>query len=800
MSKRFYCVLLSMLTISVHMSAAFPSFNIGKGAESAIPDSRKVKEIPETGWITMVDEHFDAMTKGTPELPDEELLTGEDIIIPEEYTVLPDWSGAGVYQAGGACAINFPSVGGYLNTPEMLMTGLVKVSFDAKVFDEIRAFDIFVCDNGIDNPTKVAPYQSIRMFDTDGWDHYELYFQNPSNRVAFVQFRVIYYGANDRGIVLDNILVERQPDFISEVETLKATNFTSNGFELKWSASELTDDYLVSIYEQTPVSPEDRFFTEDFESFEADENGKIISGNEGWSFSFHGNHPQLVEHTSGKALMLGRHQEIVEFPSFGGKFIEFKMDVTHILGDNPNAWGTMADVEGWNGSEWVWITDFSSEDEYFTFDLGEWEDEVDFFEPEEKHFRGLYTKIRLIVGSANYGSSMLIDNVEFQCEPDTESVAVVENEKVSGTSYVFEGLDPDATYYAGVRAVTSNYTSDEKTIEVYGIASPVALMAEDVSEDMFTARWEPANNASLYQVSSYDCLVVKAPVDQFTIIEEEFDLVTDCADSYYHPDKISSTDLSDYTHRSGWTGVGAVKVIGNIGCSACFFDPGTKYIISPDITLSNNNGEFDVFVKAWVRAESRLVVMSHGDGVQSEEVEEDGLVEFVFHMKNGKSHDQLAFLSYDGQAFFIDEVKVVQSLKENDILLEGAQTFTLDADSFEQVFNMTARDSEWGRAYDVRAAREDYSRSAISDYSETILVDTPVKVKEIENDGNILIGISGRELRISLLQSQSIIVTTINGINVANIEGGVGVNTIQLPAAGVYLVKIGNHNYKLISK
>lgn len=809
MNNKLYLSLFSLATVfSVSAGNIFtermalPSKQLSASEAAPTKAPAKIKEVPQEGWINVISEDFSGMTEGTPDNPTDVPLTDEDIIISSVYTSLPDWSGAGVYQAGGTCAINFPSQGGYLNTPEVQMQGLVKVAFDAKVFDDIRAIDVFVCNNGIDAPLKVAPYQTIRLFNTDGWEHVEMYFHNPYEEVAFVQFRIIYYGANDHGAVFDNVKVDYQPDYIPPVTSVKASGFTVDSFNLNWAASEYADNYLVSVYEVSDSNESNRIYHEDFESFSADDNGHLSVIPEGWELGLRTNHPWVMEHKSGKALVMGHHDEIIEFPSFGGRFTEFRFEIAHILGDHPKAWGAQLAVEGWNGDTWEYITGFSTEGEDFvSADVGEWEDEEDFFEIEEKIFRGRYTKIRLVNESCNYGTLLLIDNVEFECEPDTETTCVVDAEPVQGTRYTFSGFNPDARYFASVRVAGENFISEEKVAEAFGIVPPMVMEADDVTETSFVARWQPAYHASAHSVSAYDCLVVPQDIYGFSVLDEDFKLVTDCADSYYHPDRVN-TGLNEYTHRNGWTGNGIGKVNGHLGCMNCIFEPGNNYLISPDLTLSNNDGHFRVTVKVWGKQDSRLVVMSYGDGLQSEPFTEDGIMEFTFDMQGGQKHDRLAFVSYDGQPFFIDEVKVTQDLRQDDLLLQGVQTYTLGADADSMTFEMERAGGDWYRAYDVAAARVNYTQTAVSDYSETVIVEpgviTGIKAADIADA--CIVSLQGLQLSVTLLEAAPIEIYAINGCMVNEAKGISGVNVFTLPSAGVYLVKAGTKTYKVLAR
>lgn len=95
-------------------------------------------EVPfsSTTCDILVNENFEAMTKGTPEAPDFSTPLAsldKDVSINPELTHGSQWYGHKVYQAGGAIAMQtFSMDQSILNTPRMDYSGSVRITFLVK--------------------------------------------------------------------------------------------------------------------------------------------------------------------------------------------------------------------------------------------------------------------------------------------------------------------------------------------------------------------------------------------------------------------------------------------------------------------------------------------------------------------------------------------------------------------------------------------------------------------------------------------------------------------------------------------
>ena len=758
-------------------------------------------KVPEEGWHTIVNEDFANLTEGSEEAPSDAMLQGEDFYVSDGILSADGYSGYGLHPAGGCLAI-IPQGQAFLNTPQVNMEGLIHVRFKARTYDGIRPITIVPCMDGIGTPTQIAAHESLRLFDSDGWVTRDYYFYNPNDADSFIQISTTSYSAS-AGFLIDDLLIEVNPNYIPPVENLVASGFTKNGFKASWEGQYLADSYLVSLYKETPVSESSRTANYDFENLSIGEDGTLQGLDEG--LTAHLSHPSVAEGETGKAVTFTRHEDYIEFAETGGRITEFSFDQSTLMGDNPLAWGASIDILGWDGTKWIGILyNMASYGEPNHYDLGGWEDEEPGpYETEESMFRGLYKKIRIKSGSNNYGVQTLIDNVHIEYTPDARMETVVADRRLDAgtTEAQFDEYDPEARYYVGVKSASDAYTGEETLVEAYGIAAPVACQAEDVTENDFTAKWESADKAVAYLLTTYDCLKADRQINGFAVLNDDFSKADTGTDDFSNPVNIGGNDafasLDEYTKRPGWIGYGAVAVNGWIGCKG-FFIPGVYALQTPDLSLDNGGGDYTVTFKIKGKEGASIAVLSTDVTGMSDPLPDDQEHIVTVEMVSGRSHDYLTFASSNGSGFFISEVTVSQNLNEGDIVMESREAVELAPGvlSHKVVFPETGTTL---RGYDVLAARSDYKRKAVSDYSNPILVTDGSGVEDAEIDKSMF-SIDGRHVTVTLVEATRVEMYDIAGNRIVSVDCVPGINDFNLPAEGVYILRIGDATYKMMVK
>lgn len=775
----------------------------GNTAKALLPEAKStpVFKAPEEGWRTIVNEDFSGLTEGTEETPSEAMLQGEDFYVSTGILSTDGYSGYGLHSAGGCLAI-IPQGQGFLNTPQVNMEGMIHISFKARTYDDIRAITIVPCMDGIGTPTQIASHESLRLFDSDGWVTRDYYFYNPNDADAFMQISTTSYSASP-GCLIDDLLIEVNPDYIPPVEKLTASAFTKDGFKASWEGQYLADSYLVSLYKETPVSESNRTASYDFENLSVGEDGTLQGLDQGVTAYLA--HPSVAEGETGKAVTFTRHEDYIEFAETGGRITEFSFDQSVLMGDNPSAWGTTIDILGWDGTKWVYIMhDIASYGETNHFDLGGWEEEeLGPYEVEERMFRGLYKKVKIVSGSNNFGALTLIDNVHIEYTPDAVMETVVADRKLDAetTEAQFDEYDPAARYYVGVKPASDAYTGEETMIEAYGIAAPVACNAEDVTENDFTAKWEAADKAAAYLLTTYDCLQADRQISGFTVLNDDFSKANVGTDDFSNPVKIGTDDayspLDEYTQRPGWVGYGAVAVNGWLGCRKFMF-PGLYFLQTPDLSLNNGGGNYIVTFKVKGKEGASMAVMTSELMGMSDPLTNGQEQTVSVEMVGGKTHDYLIFMSSDGSAFFISEITISQDLNEGDIVMESRQAVELTPDVLSQKVAFPDNGTTL-RGYDVLAARAEFKRSVVSDYSNPILVTDGSGVEDVNLDKSMF-SVEGRHVTVTLVEATRVEMYDIAGNRIVSVDCVPGINDFNLPAEGVYILRIGDATYKMMVK
>lgn len=206
--------------------------------------------------LTFVDEDFSRMTAGSVEAHDElhlteRYMTDNDPTLSSEWTAIPGYSGVGLYQAGGALAIDYPDYGGFFNTPMMAMPGELTITFRCRSVKEKGklAFFLNVVKGTVMNPEAVNEDASevIRItpedYNEDGWADVEFKLTNTyGGPDCFVQINTY------SGLLIDDLKIVGLQSFICTPESLGMSDMKRDGFKLEWTPVLGATDYLLSVF------------------------------------------------------------------------------------------------------------------------------------------------------------------------------------------------------------------------------------------------------------------------------------------------------------------------------------------------------------------------------------------------------------------------------------------------------------------------------------------------------------------------------------------------------------------------
>lgn len=766
-------------------------------------------------WETLIEENFDKMTAGTNEVPDTIVITNP--YIDEELTQMPEWSGIGVRQAGGAVNIGTPGWGDcILNTPEMEMQGWLRLTFRAKCLTSVKGFTVNLDYNGIYTPGVVLQQGGRVAGNDNGWREFEFEFYNPKSEPCFIQIVTSNYGTGETNIY-DDFKLERTHDYIRPVSQMESYDFTSDGFSAIWPVVSDAQSYLVSLYAEKTVGADTQTRSFDLNGITEADN-QVQNVPEGLSVNFWGDrsHYSADGGADGTpALMLCKEDEYIEIDGGGSRITNLTFYYQGLMSDDPQCMYYACRVDGWDGHRWQTVDrfeDFCDEDtEGARMDFGEYIDEFNEYAPSQgleiEHFRGMYTKLRLQPESINYGIRLLIDDIAVETEPAVEATTLVKDAETTVNEYKFEGVDmnaADTRYFVGVNAVNGELVSDEYVQEAFGIPTPIALEATEVdaASRSFLANWEALPTASAYMLDVYDCQKMDKDVAGFSILAEDFNGVHEdgvSEDPDYPDDMGNSWDMGyfdAYTQQPGWSGMGNVAIEGALGCKDTFF-AGMYFIQTPSMTLNNADGAYNVHIRAYLQEGDALLLSSSAMAAMSDIAEATDWYDLDFPMTDGSKNDRLIIMSAGSKTFLMDDFQVTQDLQAGDLLLTPIQQNEVMDDNCFPVYEMP----EGLIGYDVLAGRQYYTKSAISDYSNTQLVNFngEVSIEEAAAKHAVL-ALNGLDLTVTTTEAASVEIFNIAGQKVAEGQAIAGANRFTLPAAGAYIVTVNGKATKLMAR
>ena len=635
----------------------------------------------------LLEEDFSKMSAGSESTPDGTYIADKRTgAIPASYTKTPGWSGAAIYQAGGACAIltgkysdgngGYIEDTGFLRTPQGAYAGDVTLTFRAKLYDSAKTSDIMALT--LMNSTSALERTTADI--TPQWKDYTVSFSRGEFSGCLIQMSM-----STEKVLVDDIKVTAVQTSIPAPVALPATNFTADGFTANWESSAQADSYLLTVYEK---KVEEAITIEDFDNLNIIAGTNKLDKNdpgftEGWTVVY-GN-TRNADHVSpdgyeGSTGMIFRAKgEGFVTPVFDRPILDFSFFASHPSGE-PCFSRLVVSVL----VDDAWIN------------LGNYD--VERIPAEGNIIRlssNLPEGVRSIqvyfnkdeINDAGKDVSIVIDHIRIMTDP--EPVAVMTDGAVAGLSVVVTGIDAEKDYSYTVKAVNDMFTSAESNeITALGLIPPHLLGGTEIGSDSYTARWEATPKADGYHVCNYLVYTVQQDQEEVEILSEDFEKVTE--GSLEAPvglyNMVNPLALDAYTTNPGWYGIATYLARGMIGTRSYM---GIQGIIqTPALDLSANNGNFTVKVRVIGDSDATdeyLVVQAGMVSYSSQPIKAGEMVELTYNFSAGTSGMPLALYSYNGYPFYIDQIIVTQTLPK------GTEVFTeVENRSIEGIDNLSA--------------------------------------------------------------------------------------------------------------
>lgn len=542
----------------------------------------------------LCEEDFSKFTAGTEEQHDatqygENYQSGEPYL-PDELFHSPGWSGEGVYQAGGACALAYANedggFGGTLNSPEGYYNGKVYVTFRARALNGSAPLAVSANKDGVYFPSDNSSTSSYEMvYLKSDWQEVCLEFIIPyAQPQSFIQFNGWFYSD---GLLIDDIKIYRDKDFVYTPNMTSAYGFTGDGFTLGWEDVPYAKSYNVSLIEQTPGT-EPYSETQDFNGINA--STAEFNANdtpEGWEITLNSDMQVTADGGSGgsAAIVLGSDDDLITLPANGGNYTSLSCTVIPLTPIEDTYCFFM--IEGRFGNEWK--------------ELSYWDIYYD-FEPEgpteisltEDDLAGC-TQIRIFIGDF-YDEKFAVDDIAFTTTPAGEMRYVKTKLPVTESAITFTVLDMTKEHFYEISTVGADgkETKPYRT-QAKGVAAPAPAAAE-ISGNVITAEWESAARADRYTVTFYEVSEAAEAQTDYPMLTETFGNVPEDA-TMEQPVYLNNdvTSLDEYTDTPGWTGVNTA-IGGNMaGCADSYNT--VSYLCTPEMNLSGTARiAFDVYL------------------------------------------------------------------------------------------------------------------------------------------------------------------------------------------------------------
>lgn len=813
--NRHSTFLNAVLLVGIGVAGGFLSVS-GIGVPDDISTHRRLvqqirkadirKDAGNTGNETtriILEENFNKFTDGSISEPgawvpadyDEKYMDyykelGGFIPVPEDLTDKPGWLCCGIRQAGGAVyAGDHRLAVGMLITPEDDYYGKVTVRFNARTTSKGNTgVMVFVGDD----------MQLVQLKPGEELLPYEVTFIRESHEPTSVCVQIPTYTPG-KGYILDDLQITSDINFAVAPSNPLAMDFTDKGFTAWWNPSSNGDHYLLDLWEETEKTPEWAEIREDFSDAELWEGMLCLPT--GWNYD--GEDPTVVEdgYENSIALMLDKRGQDLYWNGNGGHIMDFSVFLKKTgmaEGRDDNAYPPIVSLSGWDGDGWTTIGNLYLESIPAEGAFVKLKDCI----KAGINPTGLYTKFRIAASYFVEGDKIIIDEASFTTTPPTKTRQIKEQEVVEGNKLVMTDLDPDAEYYFRVYTVNEYGTVSEPTERVHalGVAAPMVTEATDIeSRGAYTANWLPVNKAQSYTVKNYRSAQIKQDEIAHKVIDEKFSKAAGDGD-IVNIGGTSFVNLDEYSDVTGWSVYHGCMADGMLGARGDYNE-----LRSPELTLNNNDGKFNVKLTVYGFPGDILAVQSFDTYETIEfagEPNSMGLVkaEKEFAFTDGRAHHQMVFYTLYGDPFLIDDITISQDVKAGDRLMSLSSTEEINDPSVtSHRFSGLKRTGEYDYAYSVIAHRTYYDGTSVSsEPSADQIVMLTSSVNSISEDNDIVIRGKDGNIYVTLSENADILIFNMDGRIVAMIHGEIGENIIPVSDKGVFVVSVNEKKSKVI--
>lgn len=700
----------------------------------------------------LIDEDFSLITDGTSDAPGSDMLCyyydEPGMYMDASLTKDGQWAGSFVYPAGGMVALISPNeyTAADIDTPLGDYSGSVTITFKVKA---IKNSDLFInlLRGGYNACTDTHNQEgdmnmlSYRLYKKEGWKKITVKMRNVNaDPDGFIQFH--NYGS----VLLDDVQVTTSSEeFVAPPALLAETNIENTSFQANWQPTRKAFNYVVNLYKKEYTSDKDTVMAENFNNV-AEDGSNLPAG---WTFSLQADKKVQPVGVDGSNALYVSNGDTITTPYTFSKMKEMSMWVRFYdpvpYGDDDMNWDVfeaVMHIEALSLSGWT---------EVATLNYGEATSEGTYVNLGKALGSDKYYGLRFYFAGLPEGDYAVVDDINLTMGRPGKLVPAEFNlstgetgteDRTSGTSYVFSGLDPEADYYYTVNTHYLKQYSNADITHLVAVASPDLKEATNITSSSYQANWQEVGKADSYEAYCYG-VTTATKKGQYVLLDEDFSGIEDEQTDPTSPDKVGNTEsmsLDEYTKQPGWSvTAGAAIANGMLGCSTSNYY--RYYVATPQIYLGNDS-KFYIHIKAYGAPGEGLVVNvgGHESGAYFEATDasgKQGIIDKTFEMDCTEyPHGQLYIYTLNHGYFLLDEVTVAQDLKKGDKIYTYLATGSIaDGKTTSYTFDSLAGYDQYAFAVKSFLDRDgDTAESSLSGFMPVTLSSTPTAINGINGD------------------------------------------------------------------
>lgn len=771
----------------------------------------------EPPFKEVVKEDFSLWTEGSETTPHNKTEGGSANSYNLNSAIMHQigWKGNFVYQAGGCAYLKLTDdgVAGHLQTPEMALYGVVKITFRAKLLAGKQSEGklwIALCDN------TQGPVDNKDVDLTTEWQQYEMV----SDKATFNDKNIFQLQPLECDMLIDDIVVERKQTTLIPPNALPPLNTSSTSFKARWEASPDAKSYLFSLYyldmPQEVIPP--TTIIEGFDRIKTDDNGKIDTTQpnypDGWTIDLSSHGSQDVIQTQGNfrssplALVFDAVDDSIVSPKTIAPITElsFWVKPTSIEQETDYTY-TLLEVSVLSDGKWVAIANLPNmwmqeQGGYYVFNSGVL-----------KSYNIEQVRLKLIQKNS---VSFYVDNITYTYGSKPVPYYIHKDKELTATEYEVSQYDTSKEHYYYVCAKDGDAIS-ERTYPTWvdGIrgVKPAVHAASSVSATCYVANWEKIYSAGLYQLNNYKDLTHKPDAPKQEILHETFDNITvGSLEAPVKPDEQVIFLAKGGQTKTDWIAQLPAYAKGMMGVKETApYSSTAGLVVSPALYLTPDKGAFEVSVKAQstVNCDTLFVMVmkEYTDKEVNEYMripfpEKAGVISSTVPFaapKDLKTRERIriGFMSLRGKPFYIDEMAVYQNINEGEHGYAPYQTnFVADNNFYEVKHGLDGQNF----VYNVVATRNRIYQDYVSEISDFMSVANPNNTALLEpkvTDGLIVQQIEGG-LILSADLDTLLAIYDLSGILICKVPLHAGAPRFTSLDRGVYILHTTEKNYKAI--